>query len=110
MQVFRGTRVRVAAWGSPLPATDGLLYVESVASLGVGLLIRLQAAPGAKGTLLKIAQPSGVIFAGDRLTIDDAAYVQWASRRLKPVNAASRPALVLEAVAPSLSHFSARAT
>lgn len=99
LQVFRGAQVRVEAWGLPLPATDGPLYVASIASLGVGLLIRLQAAPGAKRVLLKIAQPDDILAAADRLTIGRAAYVQWSSRRLKPVNGARRPALVLESIA-----------
>ena len=98
LQIFRGTQVRVAAWGVPLPATDGPLYVDSIGSLGVGLLIRLQAAPGAKRILLKIAQPRDVLVAGDRLTIGRAAYVQWSSHRLERAKSALGPALVVESV------------
>ena len=98
LQFFRGTDVRVVAWGLPLPASDGPFHVESIASLGVGLLIRLQAAPGAKPILLKIAQPRDVLVSAERLTIGRAAYVQWSSRRLKRPTGGPVPALVLEPV------------
>jgi hypothetical protein len=99
LQRFRGVRVRVAVWGLPLSRTEASFYVESIASLGVGLLIRLQPAPGAKRTVLKIAQPSGVLLSGDRLTIGQAGYVQWSGRRLKRTAIAVGPALVLEPAA-----------
>jgi hypothetical protein len=98
LQFLRGGQVRVLAWGLPLPASDGPFYVESIASLGVGLLIRLQAAPGAKRTLLKIAQPRDVVVSVERVTIGRAAYVQWSGRRLKRVTGDPLPALALEPV------------
>lgn len=102
LQVFRGVYVRVAAWGSPLLETDAL-YVESITSLGVGLLIRLRVASDAKAVLLKIAQPGDVIVSGDRLVIGRAAYVQWSGRRLKRATDAPGPALILECVTPVVS-------
>lgn len=98
LQRFRGAHVRIVAWGRPLPASDGPFYVESVSSLGVGLLVRLQVAQGATAILLKVAQPRDVLVSGERLTIGRAAYVQWASRRVKRTNASPGPALLLESV------------
>lgn len=110
LQVFRGAYVRVAAWGSPLPESDaaasmrgssGPLYVESITSLGVGLLIRLRVASAATPVLLKIAQPRDVVVSADRLIIGRAAYVQWSGRRLKRTTDAPGPALILERVTPA---------
>ena len=103
LQGFRGRRARVLARGLPLPGSEGPLFIESVASLGVGLLIRLQAEPGApRSILLKIAQPRDVLISPDRLTIDGAAYVQWGGRRIKRVDGDSSAALVLEPVTLAL--------
>jgi hypothetical protein len=105
LQFLRGQPVRVLAWGKPLPTSDGPLFVESIASLGVGLLIRLQVAPGASRILLKIAQPRDVQIAVCGATVGRAAYVQWASYRLPRVKNEAAPALVLEPVssnAPSV--------
>jgi len=98
LQFLRGTRVRVVAWGQPLPASDGPFYVESIASLGVGLLIRLHATPDARPILLKIAQPQDVLVSAERLTIGRAGYVQWSSRRLERPTGGPVPALIVEPV------------
>lgn len=98
LQFLRGRPVRVLAWGLPLPTSDGALYVESIASLGVGLLIRLQLAPGDSRILLKIAQPRDVLVSATGATVGRAAYVQWASRRLRRVTGDPSPALMLELV------------
>jgi len=95
LQPFLDARVRVLVWGVPLPASDGLFYVESIAALGVGLLIKLQLAPGAPGILLKIAQPRDVLLS-ERVAIGGAAYIQWSGRRLAPSASHPSPALVLE--------------
>jgi hypothetical protein len=78
------------------------LFVDSVASLGVGLLIRLKAAPTSQRILLKIAQPRDVLFSGDQLTIGRAAYIQWSGRRLKRPSDGQALALVLEPVPSDL--------
>ena len=98
LQGHRGRRARVLARGLPLPGSEGPLLIESVASLGVGLLIRLQAEPGAPRILLKIAQPREVSISPACVTIGGAAYVQWAGRRIKRVAGDPSAALVLSFV------------
>lgn len=108
LQGHRGRRARVLARGLPLPGSEGPLLIESVASLGVGLLIRLQAEPGAPRILLKIAQPREVSISPACVTIGGAAYVQWAGRRIKRVAGDPSVALVL-ALVPADEHPEAAA-
>jgi hypothetical protein len=80
LREFVGKRVVVTVWGAPLTAEAPALVMTSVSSLGAGLLIRLQ--HGTKPQLLKVAQPKRAAFEGGRLVVPEAAYVQWAGRRL----------------------------
>ena len=90
-----GRPVVVAAWGAPLPANAPTLIVTSVSSFGAGLLIRLQ--NGERAELLKVAQPQRATFQSGKLVVPEAAYVQWAGKRL--ARQAGHQALVLWAAA-----------
>jgi len=94
LQGLKRQAIRAAVWGAPLrgPEADGL-RVESVGAVGAGLLIYLMDAGEAK-TLLKVAQPRSWLVEGDRVVIDDAAYVQWAGKRL--ARADGVPAVAIE--------------
>jgi hypothetical protein len=74
--------VSTVVWGVPIrgPKSAGL-RVESVGAVGAGLLIYLTDAEEAK-TLLKVAQPRSWLVEESRVVIEDAAYVQWAGKRL----------------------------
>lgn len=90
-----GKPVVVTAWGTPLPTSAPQLVVASVSSFGAGLLIRLQT--GERAELLKVAQPRSASYDSGTLLVPQAAYVQWAGKRL--VRQAGQDALVLRAVA-----------
>jgi hypothetical protein len=90
-----GAPVVVTAWGAPLPAVAPQLVMSSVSSLGAGLLIRLQ--NGERAELLKVAQPEGGSFENGTLVVPQAAYVQWAGKRLAQQTGSN--ALVLRAAA-----------
>ena len=90
-----GRSVVVAAWGTPLPANGPQLVLAAASSFGAGLLIRLQA--GGRTELLKVAQPQCGSFEGDSLVVPEAAYVQWAGKRLP--RKAGQHAVVLRAAA-----------
>ena len=94
LQGLKRRAISAAVWGAPLggPEADGL-RVESVGAVGAGLLIYLMDAGEAK-TLLKVAQPRSWLVEGDRVVIDDAAYVQWAGKRL--ARADGVPAVAIE--------------
>ena len=90
-----GKPVVVTAWGTPLPTSASQLVVASVSSFGAGLLIRLQT--GECAELLKVAQPRSASYNSGTLLVPQAAYVQWAGKRL--VRQAGQDALVLRAAA-----------
>ena len=82
LQEFRGRSVSAAAWGAPIRAAgDDALRVDSVGAAGAGLLIYLTDSAG-RPTLLKVAQPRSWTLEDDRLVIGQAAYVQWADKKL----------------------------
>ena len=79
---FEGRSVNVVVWGSAVQGKpDAPLRVETVGAVGAGLLIYL-ASSGASRTLLKVAQPRAWRLENRHLVIGDAAYVQWAGKRL----------------------------
>jgi len=79
---FEGRFVNVVVWGASLQGSVGApLRVETVGAVGAGLLIYLTSSRASR-TLLKVAQPRSWRLENERLIIDEAAYVQWAGRRL----------------------------
>jgi hypothetical protein len=92
---FVGRRVAVTVWGAPLGSPGEELALTSVTAFGAGLLMRLST-PGSKtAVLLKVAQPQGANVTDSGLVVQEAAYVQWAGKRLP--RQASRDAVVLVA-------------
>ena len=102
LQSLRQRAVAAIVWGTPIHGPrDTALRVESVGAVGAGLLIYLIDAENAK-TLLKVAQPrSWRVGGGGGVVIDDAAYVQWAGRRL--ARAPGRPAVTIDSVASGVA-------
>ena len=99
LRPFIGRTVRVEVWGTPLPGSDGNVFeIDSVLAAGVGLLIYLRPASGGPRTLLKVAQPTSARWNADDLEIGAAGYVSWADRKLKPIDAMHRSAVVLSIV------------
>ncbi|HKI86946.1 MAG TPA: hypothetical protein VKA53_09395, partial [Thermoanaerobaculia bacterium] len=84
--------VRIEVWGRPLEPTVEL-RVHSVRVLGVGLHILLRSALTDSARDLKIAQPGTHQLRGSRLTIDNAAYVSFAGKKLS--RSGDQPALEL---------------
>ena len=82
LQSLKRRAVDAVVWGVPIrgPKAAGL-RVESVGAVGAGLLIYLMDTAEAK-TLLKVAQPRSWLVEEGRVVIEDAAYVQWAGKRL----------------------------
>lgn len=89
-----GRPVVVTSWGTPLSAAAPQLVMSSVSSFGAGLLIRLR--DGDRAELLKVAQPEGASFESGTLVVQQAAYVQWAGKRV--ARQAGHHAVVLRAV------------
>ena len=89
--------INAVVWGVPIrgPKAAGL-RVESVGAVGAGLLIYLMDAEEEK-TLLKVAQPRSWLVEEGRVVIDEAAYVQWAGKRLARVEGV--PAVAITSVA-----------
>jgi hypothetical protein len=82
LQDFERRFVNVVVWGASLQGTVGApLRVETVRAAGAGLLIYLTSSRASR-SLLKVAQPRSWRLENGRLIIDEAAYVQWAGRRL----------------------------
>ena len=97
LQPFVRRAVRVEVWGMPLPAAgEAGFQVESIRSLGAGLLVFLRPRPRGPQTLLKVAQPGSEKLEGNRAEIRDAAYVSWAGAKIKPAAGETKPALRLE--------------
>jgi hypothetical protein len=98
LQGLKRRAINAVVWGVPIcgPAAAGLRVV-SVGAVGAGLLIYLMDAEEAK-TLLKVAQPRSWQVENDRVVIGDAAYVQWAGKRL--ARAEGVPAVAIESMAP----------
>jgi hypothetical protein len=96
LEPFEGRIVSALVWGVPIrSATAADLRVESVGAAGAGLLIYLEGSADSR-TLLKVAQPRSWRADGGGLVIDEAAYVQWAGKRL--ARAAGCPAVALGTV------------
>ena len=90
---LRRRAVDAVVWGVPIvEAAAGGVHVDSIGALGAGLLIYLSHSGSAR-TLLKVAQPRAWRIEKGRLIINDAAYVQWAGKRL--VRAQGFPALTI---------------
>lgn len=97
---FERRPVRAIVWGAPLPSaatTAVALQVDSIGAVGAGLLIYLSDSARSR-TLLKVAQPRAWRVEDGRLVIGEAAYVQWAGKRLARSDGVA--AVVLAVVAP----------
>jgi len=96
LQGLKHRSINAAVWGAPIrgPETSEL-RVESVGAMGAGLLIYLTGVGVAK-TLLRVAQPRSWRVEDTRIVIDEAAYVQWAGKRL--ARAEGVPAIAIESV------------
>ena len=101
LQGLKRRRVDAAVRGVPIcgPKAAGL-RVESVGAVGAGLLIYLTDAEEVK-TLLKVAQPRSRRVEEGRVVIDEAAYVQWAGKRL--ARAEGVPAVAITSVPPGVA-------
>jgi hypothetical protein len=96
LQGLKRRSVNAAVWGAPIRGPETAdLRVESVGAVGAGLLIYLSGLGSAK-TLLKVAQPRSWRVEDARVVIDEAAYVQWAGKRL--ARAEGVPAIAIESV------------
>jgi hypothetical protein len=94
IQGFLHHTAEVRVWGAALPVPDGAtITVTSVKALSAGLHVFLRVSPGASPTHLKVAQPGRAQVLPRLLTIESAAYVQWAGKRLPRV--AGAPALTV---------------
>ena len=94
IQGFLHHTAEVHVWGIALPVPDrATITVTSVKALSAALHVFLQVSPSASSTHLKVAQPSRAQVLPRRLTIESAAYVQWAGKRLPRV--AGLPALTI---------------
>jgi hypothetical protein len=93
---FRHIEIDATVWGAPIPRSrTGAFRVRSVGAVGAGLLISLTDGDE-KETLLKIAQPRSWRVDAARVVVQDAAYVQWAGRKL--ARAEGLPAVVIQVV------------
>ena len=86
-----GRSVRIEVWGHALEPTA--LRVSSVRVIGAGLHIFLSSPVAGSPKDLKIAQPSNARLSDTQLTIDNAAYISLAGRKLE--HADDSPALRL---------------
>lgn len=92
--------VRLEIWGEPLPGTEGgILQIDSVAPLGLGIWIYLRPLSGGKKLKLKIAQPTTLAIGSSGAEITFAGYVQWDSRRIKDLNNRRAPGTVVLSLA-----------
>jgi hypothetical protein len=96
LQGLKGQAINAVVWGTPIRGAEAAgLHVESVGAVGAGLLITLMDAGQVK-TRLKVAQPRSWLVEDGRVVIADAAYVQWAGKRL--ARADGFPAIAIESV------------
>ena len=94
IQEFRHHTAEVRVWGAALPVPDhAAITVTSVMALSAGLHVFLQVSPSGSSTHLKVAQPKRAQVLPHQLTIESAAYVQWAGKRLARVT--GMPALTI---------------
>lgn len=77
-----GRRVVVTVWGTPLGSPGEELTLASASAFGAGLLMRLSLAESQTSILLKVAQPQQASTTDNGLVVREAAYVQWAGKRL----------------------------
>jgi hypothetical protein len=102
LQEFLHRSAEVHVWGTPLPVPGGAtITITSVKALSAGLHVFLQVGPNGPSTHLKVAQPGRAQVLPQQLTIESAAYVQWAGKRLPRV--AGAPALTISLHSPPLS-------
>jgi hypothetical protein len=96
LQGLKRRAINAVVWGVPIrgPKATGL-RVEAVGAVGAGLLIYLMEAGEAK-TLLKVAQPRSWLVEDGRVVINDAAYVQWAGKRITRVEGS--PAVAINSI------------
>jgi hypothetical protein len=97
LQGLKRQAINAVVWGVPIrgPSAAGL-RVASVGAVGAGLLIYLMDAEETK-TLLKIAQPRSWLVEDARVVVADAAYIQWAGKKLARVE--GFPAVAINLVA-----------
>ena len=94
LQEFLHRSAEIHVWGAPLPVPSGtIITITSVKALSAGLHVFLQVGPNGSSTHLKVAQPSRAQVLPKQLTIESAAYVQWAGKRLPRVT--GTPALTI---------------
>jgi hypothetical protein len=85
VRVFLHRPVEILAWDQPLPETaDGPCRIESLRAFGAGLHLFIKCPDGCVKHL-KIAQPRAPRIDEHSLQIGQAAYVQWAGRKLPVV-------------------------
>ena len=92
LKPFIGKTVRVTNWGAA--PDDGAFTIESVSSVGAGLLIWLRRDAETARILLKVAQPTAASITPARIEIADARYVQW-NRGKRAARVKTSPAVVL---------------
>ena len=101
LQGLRRRAINAVVWGAPIRGPgDAGLRVASIGAVGAGLLIYLIDAEGTKA-LLKVAQPRSWLVEDGRVVVDDAAYVQWAGKRL--ARAEGFPAVAINSVVPGVA-------
>ena len=93
LRPFVGRTVHVAMWGA-VPDQSAFV-IDSVRSLGAGLLILLRRASDGRRILLKVAQPKSASITPVRAAIAHARYVQW-DRRKGSAGSKTEPAVTLE--------------
>lgn len=97
---LKGHSVSVQLWGvSPAGDASTVFRVQSIRAIGAGLNIWLESPSGGKPTHLKVAQPKGVSRTAAEYRIVDAAYVQWAGRKMPRHEGAA--AVLLNAAEPT---------
>ena len=96
---LRQRDVAAVVWGVPIVGSaPGSLRVESIGAVGAGLLFYLSQSGDAR-TLLKVAQPRSWRVEHGGLIVQEAAYVQWAGKRL--ARAQGVPAVTIRPIASS---------
>ena len=91
LSVFRGRPLEIRVWGKPL---DSQCSIDSIRAIGAGLHLFVRLGDGPPRHL-KVAQPRGATIDERSAEIAEAAYVQWAGRKVPRV--AGAPALTIAA-------------